>query len=121
MDTTSGTLGDQRGWITEHHATPGLQVVLLKKTYVFPWSQFLYAEGTAEEVRVAFTTHDIVIKGALLGSLLDELTAQRVARLSEPARTDKFIGRSAGKITALLVRKPDGNSEPDDQNAHTSR
>ena len=110
MDTTSGPVGDQRGWMTEHHATPGLQVVLLKKTYVFPWSQFLYAEGTAEEVRVAFTTHDVLIKGALLGSLLDELTAQRVARLSEPARTDKFIGGPAGKITALLVRKPDGSS-----------
>jgi hypothetical protein len=52
MDTTSGSAGEQRGWMTEHHATPGLQVVLLKKTYVFPWSQFLYAEGTAEEVRV---------------------------------------------------------------------
>jgi hypothetical protein len=96
--------------MTEHHATPGLQVVLLKKTYVFPWSQFLYAEGTAEEVRVAFTTHDVIVKGALLGSLLDELTAQRVARLSEPTRTDKFIGSAAGQIIALLVRKPDGSS-----------
>ena len=111
MDTTSsGAAGDQRGWITEHHATPGLQVILLKKTYVFPWSQFLCAEGTAEEVRVAFTTHDVVIKGALLGSLLEELTAQRVARLSEPERADKFISGPAGRITALLVRRPDGSS-----------
>ena len=110
MDTTADPIGDHRGWSTEHHATPGLQVVLLKKTYVFPWSQFLYAEGTAEEVRVAFTTHDVLITGALLGSLLDELTSQRVARLSEPARTEKFIGGSAGRITALLVRKPDESS-----------
>ena len=66
-------------------------MVLLKKTYVFPWSQFLYAEGTTEEVRMAFTTHDVLIKGALLGSLLDELTSQRVARLSEPARTENSL------------------------------
>ena len=98
---------DQRGWGTEHHAAPGLQVVLLKKMYVFPWSQFLYAEGTEEEVRAAFTTHDVVIRGAGLGLLLEDFAAQRVTRLSEPARTDKFIGGStAARITALLVRRP---------------
>src|SRR3954447_7880032 len=95
MNTGSTAMADGRGWSTEHHATPGLQVVLLKKTYVFPWNQFLYAEGTAEEVRAAFTTHDVVIKGAGLGLLLEDLTAQRVTQLREPARTDKFAGGSA--------------------------
>ena len=31
----------------------GLQVILLKRVYVFPWTQFLYAEGTTEEVLAA--------------------------------------------------------------------
>jgi hypothetical protein len=61
-----------------------------------------------KEFRVAFTTHDVVIKGALLGALVEELAAQRVARVSEPKRTDKFIGGSASKITALLVQNQTG-------------
>ena len=111
MERVSAT-ADQRGWGTEHHAAPGLQVVLLKKMYVFPWSQFLYAEGTEEEVRAAFTTHDVVIRGAGLGLLLEDFAAQRVTRLSEPARTDKFIGGPvAARVTALLVQRPDGISD----------
>jgi hypothetical protein len=29
----------------------GLHIILLKRVYVLPWSHFLYAEGTTEEVQ----------------------------------------------------------------------
>jgi len=48
----------------------GLQVILLKRVYVLPWAQFLYAEGNSEEVRVVLSAHDVVVKGSGLDSLL---------------------------------------------------
>jgi hypothetical protein len=47
-----------------------LEVVLLKRTYVFPWSQFLYAEGGNDEIRLTFSTHDVLVKGSNLDSLM---------------------------------------------------
>lgn len=83
----------------------GLEVILLKRTYVFPWSQFLHAEGSADEVRAIFTTHDVLVKGAGLDALLSDLAAQQVTVLREPARTEKFTAASGPRITELMVRK----------------
>jgi len=47
-----------------------LEIVPLKRTVVLPWNQFLYAEGGDHEIRVASTTHDVLIKGSGLNSLL---------------------------------------------------
>jgi len=68
----------------------GLEIVLPKRTYVLPWHQFLYAEGGDDEIRVAFTTHDVLIKGSGLNSLLVELAAQRIVRLEQPVRADRL-------------------------------
>jgi len=47
----------QKSWkTTPQERPPGLEIVLLKRTYVLPWNQFLYAEGGDEEIRLAF--HD---------------------------------------------------------------
>jgi hypothetical protein len=52
------------GWKVSAHERPAcLVVILLKRTYVLPWSQFLYAEGGDDEVRLAFTTHDVLVNG----------------------------------------------------------
>ena len=58
-----------------------LEVVLLKKTFVLPWSQFLFAEGGNEEIRLAFSTHDVVVTGSRLEKLLEDLSARRLSRL----------------------------------------
>jgi hypothetical protein len=42
---------------------------IAERSYVLPWSQFLYAEGGDDEVRLAFTTHDVLVNGSQLGSL----------------------------------------------------
>ena len=83
----------------------GLEIVLLKRTYVFPWSQFLYAEGGDDEIRAVFTTHDVIVRGATLTGLLAELAGQRIARLQEPARTDRFEESSGPIVRQLIVER----------------
>ena len=87
-----------------NHAT-GLQVRLIKRTYVFPWSQFVFAEGDADEIRIAFSTHDVVITGAKLDTLLTDITAQRVSSLKEPVRAEKFASFSNSQITKISIKK----------------
>lgn len=58
-----------------------LEVILLKKTFVLPWSQFLLAEGGNEEIRLAFSTHDVGVTGSRLEKLLEDLSASHWSRL----------------------------------------
>jgi hypothetical protein len=96
-----------RAWTTAAHERPAsIEIVLLKRTFVLPWSQFLYAEGSNnEEIRIAFSTHDVVVLGSCLGSLLEDLSAQRVSLLREPVRAERFSFESAPRITSISVRK----------------
>ena len=81
----------QKSWKTTTQERPaGLEIVLLKNIFVLPWNQFLYAEGGDDEIHLAFTTHDVLIKGGGLNSLLADLAAQLVARLQEPIRAVRF-------------------------------
>jgi len=75
---------------TEPQRNPNLQVILLQRTYVLPWSRFIYAEGDLTEVVAAFSTHDVVVRGCGLDRLLADLAAQRVTGVRQPARTDRF-------------------------------
>ena len=67
-----------------------MRVVLLKRTFVLPWTQFLYAEGTQDEVRALFSLHTVIVKGAGLDGLLSDLAGQVVAELRYPNRVDAF-------------------------------
>jgi hypothetical protein len=109
MTAKSSAAAEEKGWATDGQPAMGLQVILLKRTYVFPWSQLLYAEGTGEEVRVAFTTHDVIIKGHRLSLLLEDLAGQRVIQLREPSRSEKFASTVGPRIVEVAVRKPDEN------------
>jgi hypothetical protein len=92
------------------HRLFGLQIVLLKRSYVLPWSQFLYAEGTQGEVRVVFSMHDVVVQGCGLEALLADFAAQAVTLLREPRRTDKFFMPASGpRISAVEVRRVEGS------------
>ena len=82
-----------------------LEVILLKRTYVLPWTQFLYAEGGEDEVRLAFATQDVVVNGSYLHSLLSDLSGQRLRLLREPARAERFRHESGPLITGVSVRK----------------
>jgi hypothetical protein len=95
----------QKSWNTTQERPAGLEIVLPRCTYVLPWNQFLYAEGGDDEVRVAFTTHDVVVKGSGLGSLLVHLAAQRIARLQEPIRAERFAHGKGASIDEVSVTK----------------
>ena len=85
--------------------TPALEIVLLRRTYVLPWSQFLYAEGGEDEVRIVFAAHDIVVRGFGLAALLADVAAQRVAVLREPTRADRFHNNTRRMIREIIVQK----------------
>ena len=98
-------LGSERGWETGEGGRPAssLLVELRQRSYVLPWSLFLGAEGTEAEVRLTFHTHLLDIQGAGLSALLVDLAGQRVTRLREPGRTEKFSEGAGPQITALSV------------------
>jgi len=96
----------EKPWVVDRaERVYGLQVMLLKRAYVLPWSQFLYAEGNSDEVRAVFSTHDVVVKGSGLDSLLSDLAAQQIVILKEPARTEKFTSTEGPRVLELEVRR----------------
>ena len=86
-----------------------LQVILLKQTYVLPWSQFLYAEGGNDEVRLIFATHDVLVKGSNLNALLAAISAHGLALIQEPVRPDKFSVGNGPFIREISVKKIEQN------------
>ena len=95
---------NRQPWETGAPERPaGLEVVLLKRTFLLPWNQFLYAEGGDDEIRAAFTTHDVLIRGSGLNSLLVELAAQRLARLEQPVRADRLASKGGRLIREVSV------------------
>ena len=94
---------------TERQA--GLEIVLPKRTYVLPWNQFLYAEGGDDEIRLVFTTHDVLIKGSGLNPLLVELAAQRIVRLEQPVRADRLTSGSGRSIREVSVVRVEANGD----------
>ena len=104
---------DEKPWQSElgQERVYGMHVILLKREYVLPWTQFLYAEGEGDEVRAVFSTHDVLVRGAELSSLLSDLAEQRVRVLKEPGRTAKFQSTSGPRISEVEVRRVGPDSE----------
>jgi hypothetical protein len=86
-----------------------LQIILLRRTYVLPWSQFLYAEGGKDEVRLAFATHDVLVKGSNLNQLMANLAAHGLTRIQEPIRPDRFPNTDGPVIREIAVEKVEQN------------
>ena len=82
-----------------------LEIILLKRTFVLPWSQFLFAEGGNDKIRFAFSTHDVIVTGSGLGLILQDLSAQRLSRLRESARPERFSSVAGPQITSISVQK----------------
>ena len=56
---------DKSPWtISTDSMAPTLEVVLAKQTLILSWNQFVYAEGSDDEVRIAFASHDVIVRGA---------------------------------------------------------
>lgn len=97
---------DEKPWAVDRTSrTYGLEVILLKRMYVLPWAQFLYAEGTSDEVQAFFSTHDVVVRGSGLDALLTDFAGQHITALKEPARTDRFVASAGPRISEVEVRR----------------
>jgi hypothetical protein len=96
----------EKSWIAREHDLPaGVEIRLLKDTLVLPWNQFLYAEGGNEKIRIAFSTHDIMVTGHGLGAMLADLLAQRVSTMREPSRAERFHPAPAPCITSISIKR----------------
>jgi hypothetical protein len=100
--------GNQRGWrVGKEGSQSALEVVLLDRTYLLPWTQFVYAEGGDDEVRLVFTTHDVLARGTGLNAMLADVAAQRLTGIDEPGRADRFGRTTIQGIRELSVEKVD--------------
>jgi hypothetical protein len=101
----SASVASEVAWQVNERGAHALEVALHKATYVLPWSQFLYAEGGEDEVRLVFATHDVMVKGSGLGALLTDIAGHRLAALAEPLSADRFLGRGVRCVREVAVRK----------------
>jgi len=103
------SVGSERPWRTGREASQNsLELVLIDRTYVLPWTQFLYAEGCDDEVRLVFATHDVLVRGAGLQLLLTDVAAHRLVGLNEPLRAEHFTPRTGMCVRELVVTKAEG-------------
>jgi hypothetical protein len=103
---STGSAVNARAWrVGREGSQSSLEVVLIGRTYVLPWAQFLYAEGSDDEVRLVFATHDVLVRGEGLQLLLADVAAHRLVGLNEPIRADRFTGRTGMCVRELVVTK----------------
>ena len=86
-----------------------LEVLLPKQRVVLAWNQFVYAEGDSEGIRIAFASHDVILKGAGLDPLLSAIAAHRVASLRVSERSESFSGQAGRFIHEIVVRRIEGD------------
>jgi hypothetical protein len=108
MNTAS--VDSKQPWINTTDAiSNSVEIVLLKKTLILHWGQFIYAEGSDDEIQIVFGTHDIIVRGAGLSALLADISAQHVASIHEPTRSSLFPSAAARFIREIEVRRIDAN------------
>jgi len=58
----AASAGNKRPWATgaSDETCLALEIILLKRTVVLSWGQFIFAEGSDDEVRLAFSSHDVI-------------------------------------------------------------
>jgi hypothetical protein len=99
---------DKSPWtISADSMAPTLEVVLAKQTLILSWNQFVYAEGSDDEVRIAFASHDVIVRGAGLSSLLHAIPGHRVASIREVARWEQFSTLEMRSIREIEIRRTD--------------
>jgi hypothetical protein len=97
-------------WIISACDKPlAMEIVLLKQTVVLSWNQFVYAEGGDDEIRIAFASHDVIVKGSGLLSLLHAITSHQVASVREPARSERFPSQASRSVREIAVRRVDAD------------
>ena len=97
---------DKAPWvISAAGQPPALEIVLRRQTVIISWNQFVYAEGGDDEVRIAFASHDVIVKGAGLDPLLRAIACNRVALIRESDRSERFPDHGGRFVREIVVRK----------------
>lgn len=103
MNTDSAGKGP---WIVSGaDLVPTLEITTPRETVILSWNQFVYAEGSDVEVRIAFASHDVVVKGSGLDPLLHAIAANRVASIRVSSRAECFPSVAGRFISEIVVRK----------------
>jgi hypothetical protein len=84
---------------------PALEIVLRRQTVIISWNQFVYAEGGDDEVRIAFASHDVVLRGAGLAPLLGAIAANRVSLIRESERSERFPDSAGRFVREIVIQK----------------
>jgi hypothetical protein len=101
---------DRNPWTVRNgDRPPALEIALLKNTLVLSWNQFVFAEGGDDEIRIAFASHDVVVRGTGLTALLQAITANQVSSIREPTRSERFPAQGARFVREIEVRRVDGD------------
>jgi hypothetical protein len=85
-----------------------LEILLQTQTVILSWHQFVCGEGNSKELRIAFASHDVVIRGAGLDALLPAIASHRVVSLRETLRSERFSGQAGRFIHEIVVRRIEG-------------
>ena len=104
MNTASVDKNNAPWVISAADQPPALEIVLLRHTVIISWSQFVYAEGGADEARIAFASHDVAVKGSGLAALLRAIAANRVSLIRESERSERFPDPAGRFIREIVVR-----------------
>ena len=97
---------DKAPWvISAADQPPALEIVLMRQTVIISWNQFVYAEGGDDEVRIAFASHDVIVKGSGLDPLLCAIAAHRVALIRKSERSERFSDPAERLIREIAVRR----------------
>lgn len=100
---------DKYNWVIDREGRPpALRISLLQKWYVFPWNHFIYASGDGDEVKAAFTTHDVIFKGVGLWRLLDHIQNQSVVSVEVALRSEKFDPQNESIVYEITIESIDG-------------
>ena len=100
------TLAANAPWTTSAtDPPPTLEIAGLKQTVILSWNQFVYAEGAEDEIRIAFASHDVVVRGAGLDRLLNAIAAHRVVSIRQSMRAELFTDKATRFISEIEVRK----------------
>jgi hypothetical protein len=101
--------GDNVPWVVSSgDPAATLEILLQTQTVILSWNQFVYAEGDSEELRIAFASHHVVIRGAGLDPLLPSIASHRVVSLRESLRSERFSRQTGRFIHEIVVRRVEG-------------
>jgi hypothetical protein len=91
--------GDNVPWVVSSgDPAAALEILLQTQTVILSWNQFVYAEGDSEELRIAFASHHVVIRGAGLDPLLPSIASHWVVRFARACVPSVFPARPGGSF-----------------------